>query len=140
MHWNPTYSYASLPPDLKDPPSYYITLTTPVTPPDKGLARFKNVHIWNIKATGAKRAFDVSAYPAAPLEDFKIDHLNIEAQTAGTIANANNWTLTDNTISKPPTAARKVTLTQSTGEPNSPKDVPFGEPKESRNPVKPLNL
>jgi len=127
MNWNPTYSYATLPPDLKDPPSYYITLTTPVTPPDKGLAHFHNVHIWNIKATGAKRAFDVSAYPAAPLEDFKIDHLNIEAQAAGTIANAKNWTLTDNTIQT--ADGSKVTLTQSTGEPNNPKDVPFGEPK-----------
>ncbi|RSL15160.1 glycosyl hydrolase family 28 [Edaphobacter aggregans] len=127
MNWNPTYSYATLPPDLKDPPPYYITLTTPVTPPEKGLAHFHNVHIWNIKATGAKRAFDVSAYPAAPLENFKIDHLNIEAQTAGTIANAKNWTLTDNTIQT--ADGSKVTLTQSTREPDNPKDVPFGEPK-----------
>ena len=127
MNWNPTYSYATLPPDLKDPPPYYITLTTPVTPPDKGLAHFHNVHIWNVKATGAKRAFDVSAYPAAPLEDFHLDHLNIEAQTAGTIANAKNWTLSDNTIQT--ADGSKVTLTQSTGEPDNPKDVPFGEPK-----------
>jgi polygalacturonase len=126
MNWNPTYSYATLPPDLKDPPPYYITLTTPVTPPDKGLAHFKNIHIWNIKATGAKRAFDVSAYPAAPLENFHLDHLNIEAQTAGTIANAKNWTLTDSTIQT--ADGSKVTLTQSTAEPNS-KDTPYGEPK-----------
>jgi polygalacturonase len=127
MNWNPTYSYARLPPDLKDPPSYYITLTTPVTPPDKGLARFHNVHIWNIKATGAKRAFDVSAYPTAPLEDFHLDHLNIEAQTAGTITNAKNWTLTDNTIQT--SDGSKVTLIQSTGRSDNPEDIPFGEPK-----------
>jgi polygalacturonase len=126
MNWNPTYSYATLPPDLKDPPPYYLILTTKV-PEVQGLAHFHNIHIWNIKATGAKRAFDVSAYANAPLEDFRLDHLNIEAQTAGTIANAKNWTLTSNTIQT--VDGSKVTLTQSTSEPNNPKDVPFGEPK-----------
>jgi polygalacturonase len=97
MNWNPSYSYATLPPDLKDPPLYYITLTTHV-PDAQGLPHFSDVHIWNIKATGARRAFDVSAYPNATLDNFRIDHLNIQAATAGTIANTKNWTLTDNTI------------------------------------------
>jgi polygalacturonase len=98
MNWNPSYSYATLPPDIKNPPTYWVTLTTPVTPEEKGLPHFSNVHIWNIKATGAKQAFNVSAYPNAPLVDFRLDHLNIEAQTAGTITDTKNWTLTDNTI------------------------------------------
>jgi polygalacturonase len=123
MNWNPTYSYATLPAgtDPKTVPPYYITLTTPVTPPEKGLPHFSDVHIWNIKATGAKQAFNVAAYPNAPLVDFKLDHLNIEAQTAGTIANAKNWTMTDNTIKT--TDSSKVTFPSSTGEANS-KDVP----------------
>ncbi len=125
MNWNPSYSYATLPPDLKDPPPYYITLTTKVSE-DKGLPHFSDVHIWNIKATGAKKAFDVAAYPNAPLVDFKIDHLNIEAATAGTIANAKNWTMTDNTIKTGD--GSKVTFTDSIGEAN-PQDVPYGEPK-----------
>jgi len=125
MNWNPTYSYATLPPDLKNPPPYYITLTTKV-PEDKGLPHFSDVHIWNIKATGAKQAFNVAAYPNATLDNFRLDHLNIEAATAGTIANAKNWTLTDNTIKTADYS--KVTFTNSTGEANS-KDVPFGEPK-----------
>jgi polygalacturonase len=126
MNWNPTYSYATLPPDVKNPPPYYITLTTPVTPPDKGLPHFSDVHIWNIKATGAKQAFNVAAYPNATLDNFRIDHLNIEAATAGPIANAKNWTMTDNTIKT--ADGSKVTFTSSTGEAN-PKDVPYGEPK-----------
>ena len=125
MNWNPNYSYATLPPDLKNPPPYYITLTTKV-PEEKGLPHFSDVHIWNIRATGAKQAFNVAAYPDAPLVDFKLDHLKIEAQTAGTIANAKNWTMTDNTIKT--ADASKVTFTNSTGEAN-PKDVPYGEPK-----------
>ena len=126
MNWNPSYSYATLPPDIKNPPPYYITLTTPVVPSDKGLPHFSDVHIWNVKATGAKQAFNVSAYPNAPLTDFKLDHLNIEAQTAGTIADAINWTMTDNTIKT--TDGTQPTFTNSKGEAN-PKDVPYGEPR-----------
>src|SRR5205823_12820392 len=117
------HSYATLTPDLKQPPPYYTSLTTNV-PEEKGPPHFPDVHIWNIKATGAKQAFNVAAYPDAPLVDFKLDHLNIEAQTAGTIAYAKNWTMTDNTIKTADNS--KVTFTNSTGEAN-PKDVPYGE-------------
>jgi polygalacturonase len=127
MNWNPTYSYATLPAgtDPKTVPPYYITITTPVTPPEKGLPHFSDVHIWNIKATAAKQAFNVAAYPNATLDDFRIDHLNIEAATAGTIANAKDWAMTDNTIQT--TDGSKVTFTDSNV--TDPKDVPYGEPK-----------
>ena len=124
MNWNPSYSYATLPPDLKDPPPYYITLTTRV-PEAKGLPHFSDVHIWNIKATGARQAFNVSAYPNATLDNFRLDHLDIQAQTAGSIANAKNWTMTDNRIQT--ADGTKVTFTDSTVD-NS-KDIPYGEPK-----------
>jgi polygalacturonase len=97
MNWNPSYSYATLPAGLRDVPPYWIVLTTRV-PDEKGLPHFSGVHIWNIKSTGAKTAFNVSAYPNATLDNFRIDHLDIEAATAGTIANARNWSLADNDI------------------------------------------
>jgi polygalacturonase len=125
MNWNPNYSYATLPPDLKNPPPYYITLTTKV-PEDQGLPHFSDVKIWLIHATGAKQAFNVSAYPNATLDNFRIFFLTIEAATAGTIANAKNWSMIDNTIKT--ADGSKVTFTNSTGEAN-PKDVPYGEPK-----------
>jgi polygalacturonase len=125
MNWNPSYSYATLPADIKDPPPYYITLTTKV-PDSQGLPHFSDVHIWNIKATGAKQAFNVSAYPNATLNNFHLDHLNIEAATAGTIANSRNWTFTDSTIQT--TDKSKVTFTDSTGAVTT-KDIPYGEPK-----------
>jgi polygalacturonase len=92
MNWNPSYSYATIPPGLTDVPSYYKVLSTPV-PPGQGLAHFHNVHIWNVQATGAKRGFDVSATPEAPLTDFVLDHIAIAAQSAGSVADARNWTL-----------------------------------------------
>lgn len=123
MNWNPSYSYAKMPADIKDPPPYYVTLTTPV-PTDKGLPHFSDVHIWNIKATGARQAFNVSAYPNAPLVNFRLDHLDIQAKTAGTIANAKNWTMTDNKIQT--ADGSKVTFTDSTTNDTT---IPYGEPK-----------
>jgi polygalacturonase len=125
MNWNPSYSYATLPPDLKDPPPYYITLTTKV-PEDNGLPHFSDVHIWNIKAVGAKQAFNVAAYPNATLDNFRIDHLKIEAATAGTISNAKDWAITATTITT--ADGSKVTITDSTDVDT--KDVSYSsEPK-----------
>jgi polygalacturonase len=124
MNWNPNYSYAIIPPGMKDVPPYWTALTTHVSE-EKGLPHFSGVHIWNIKATDAKTAFMVNAYPNAPLEDFRLDYLDIEAATAGTIANARNWTLTDNKIQT--TDGSKPAFTDSNAQ-NS-RDVPFGEPK-----------
>jgi polygalacturonase len=124
MNWNPSFSYATLPEGLKDIPSYWVTLTTQV-PEEQGLPHFRDVHIWNIKATGAKSAFNVAAYPNATLDDFRLDHLDIEAGTAGTIANARNWKITNSQIKTPD--GSKPVFTDSTFR--DPKDVPYGEPK-----------
>jgi polygalacturonase len=94
MNWNPSYSYATIPAGLTDYPAYYKTLTTPV-PDDKGRAHVSNVHLWNIKATNAKTAFEVDAYPQLPLEHFKLEHIDIAASTAGHIADASEWKFSD---------------------------------------------
>jgi polygalacturonase len=124
MNWNPSYSYATLPPGVKDIPPYWVVLTTKVDE-QTGLPHFSDVHIWNIKATGARRAFDVSAYPNATLDDFIIDHLDIEAATAGTVANAKNWKLSENQIKT--ADGSKVVFTDAVGINSS--DIPYGEPK-----------
>jgi polygalacturonase len=124
MNWNPSYSYATLPAGSKNVPAYWITLTTRV-PEQQGLPHFSDVHIWNIKATGATQAFNVSAYPNATLNNFKLDHLDIEAKTAGSIANAKNWRLSDNRIKT--ADGSQVTFT-SAATPLG-KDVPYGEPR-----------
>jgi len=124
MNWNPSFSYATLPRGVKDIPSYWVTLTTGV-PEERGLPHFSDVHIWNIKATGAKSAFNVAAYPNATLDNFHLDHLDIEAATAGTIANSKNWSITDSNIKT--ADGSKPVFTESTW--NDPKDIPYGEPK-----------
>ncbi len=124
MNWNPSYSYAKIPAGMTDAPPYYKVLATPV-PEAEGLPHFRNVHIWNVKATGAREAFNVSAYPSAPLEDFRLDHLDIEAATAGTIADAKNWRMVDNKIVT--ADGSQVKFTDMTTA--DPKDAPLGEPK-----------
>lgn len=124
LNWDPSYSYATLPAGMHNIPPYWVTLTTKV-PEAQGLPHFSDVHIWNIKATGARTAFSVSAYPNATLDNFRLDHLNIEAATAGTIADARNWTITDSTI-KTGDGSKPVFTDSSV---NDPDDVPYGEPK-----------
>jgi polygalacturonase len=109
MDWNPNYSNTSLPAgtDPKTVPDYWVKLTTPV-PLEQGLPHFSDVHIWNIKATGARRAFSVSAYANAPLINFRFDHLDIQAATAGSIANAKDWTFSDIKLTTTDNSAVKV--------------------------------
>jgi len=110
MNWNPSYSYATLPAgmNIKDAPPYWVPLTTPVSDA-QGRPHFSGVHIWNIKATGATRAFSVEAYPDAPLIDFKFDHLDIQAASAGTIADAKDWAFSDIKLTTADNSAVKVT-------------------------------
>ncbi len=93
-NWNPSYSTAVIPPAEKDYPDYWRVLSTPV-PAAQGIPHFHDVHIWNIKATGAKTAFEVAAFPQAPLERFTLDHFEVQAATAGKIEDAKDWKLAD---------------------------------------------
>ncbi len=90
MNWNPSYSYAQIPPGITDIPSYWKILATPV-PEEQGIAHFHDVRIWNIKATGAKTAFEVDGYKQAPLARFQLDNLDIQAKTGGHINDAKDW-------------------------------------------------
>jgi polygalacturonase len=132
MNWNPSYSYADLPPgaDRKTVPPYWIPLTTPV-PEVQGLPHFSDVHIWNIKATGARRAFGVSAYPNAPLTNFRFDHIDIQAASAGSIADAKDWTFTD--VKLTVKDGSKVALTDDTNITGLP------DPTTSPEPAKPTD-
>ncbi len=91
MNWNPSYSYATIPDGMTDYPAYWKILATPV-PEAEGRANFHDVKIWNVKATGAKTAFEVSAYPQVRLSHFHFKHLQIEATTAGHIYDVQDWT------------------------------------------------
>ncbi|USX11647.1 glycosyl hydrolase family 28 protein [Oxalobacteraceae bacterium OTU3CAMAD1] len=94
MNWNPSYSYAEIPKEIKDYPAYWKVLATPV-PREKGIAHFHDVRIWNIKATGATTAFEVDGYKEVPLDRFSLANLDIEAEKGGHIYDAKGWQFTD---------------------------------------------
>jgi hypothetical protein len=94
MNWNPSYSYAKIPDEIKDYPPYWKVLATPV-PRDKGMAHFHDVKISNIKSTGATTAFEVSGYAEAPLDRFTFENIDIEAKQGGFIFDASNWQFKD---------------------------------------------
>ena len=97
MNWNPTYSYGRLPEGVTDVPDYWKALTQPV-PIEKGRPHFRNIRIAAMKAIGARRAFAVNAYEDAPLETFQFNNIAIDAQTAGSIQNADNWSFSNTRI------------------------------------------
>lgn len=94
FNWNPSYSYAKMPEDVKNPPAYWRVLTEPV-PPEKGLPHLRNVRITNVKATGVRQAFSVASYKDSPLQDFQFKDVAIEARSAGSIRNAEGWSFTN---------------------------------------------
>jgi hypothetical protein len=94
MNWNPSYSYARIPAEVTEIPPYWKVLATPV-PKAQGMAHFHDVRIWNIKATGATTAFEVDGFKEAPLERFRLEHLDIQARNGGHIYDAKDWSFSD---------------------------------------------
>lgn len=128
MNWNPSYSYARIPDDVKDVPAYWKVLATPV-PKEKGMARFHDVRIWNIKATGATTAFEVDGFKEAPLERFRLEHLDIQARNGGHIYDAKDWAFSDVKL----TLEKPVALEIGTGVSGLPAEttvVKAAQPKE----------
>jgi polygalacturonase len=89
FNWNPSYSYAKIPQDMTGP-DYWQVLAAEV-PRDKGIPHLRNVRISNFKATGVQEAFSVASYPDSLLQNVTFQNLEIQAQRAGQIANAENW-------------------------------------------------
>ncbi len=103
LNWNPSYSYATLPPgiDTNHVPAHWLALLQKVEPPARGLPEFRNVVISNLTATAAARAIYVNAYAEKPMHDVRLEALRIEAKKAGTISHAENWTMKDVVLTTP---------------------------------------
>jgi len=94
MNWNPSYSYAQIPADVKEVPPVWRVLATRV-PPEQGRARFHDVTLANIRATGATRAFEVDGYREAPLRLFRLSNLDIQAKEGGWLYDIEDWRFDD---------------------------------------------
>jgi polygalacturonase len=93
MNWNPSYSYATIPPGSTHYPPYWTVLATPVAE-GQGRAHFHDVRISRIRGT-AKTAFEVAGYPSLPLDQFTLSDFDLQTQTAGHIADARDWSFSN---------------------------------------------
>jgi hypothetical protein len=95
LDWNPKYSYTTIPPGMKDVPSYWKTLATPVEPPERGYAEFRDITIASVTATGARRILTAAGLSDKPLGAVRWEDVSAQGQEAGEIRYARDWTMKD---------------------------------------------
>ena len=93
LNWNPSYSYATIPKDVKNVPPHWIVMNTPITPPERGLCEFRNITIEDVEAVGALQIFTASGLPSKPIINVKWVNVTARGATAGSIEYARNWTM-----------------------------------------------
>jgi polygalacturonase len=93
LNWNPGYSYASIPKDVKTVPANWAVLATPVTPPERGLCEFRNITIENVDITGARRIFTANGLPDKPIVNVRWINVSAQGRMAGTINYARDWSM-----------------------------------------------
>ncbi|MBZ9630080.1 glycoside hydrolase family 28 protein [Salegentibacter sp. LM13S] len=100
MNWNPSYSYTKLPEgyDIDSVPERWQTLLKKVEPKSKGIPTFKNIYLSNIDVKGVQRAINVNGLEESYIDNFYLNNVSIQAETAGHISYSRNWNLEDVTI------------------------------------------
>ncbi len=93
LNWNPSYSYATIPADVKDIPPYWRVLSTPVLPPERGFCEFRNIRVEDVDVVGARRIFSAAGMPEKPLTNIRFANITASGKEAGTIESARDWTM-----------------------------------------------
>jgi hypothetical protein len=117
LDWNPSYSYATIPKDSTNPPAHWRVLATPVTPPERGLAEFRDITIEDVTVVGARRVFAASGLPTKPLRDVRWRRVRASGEDAGTIEHARGWTMDDVRLATPSGAPVKLVDVETAGVP-----------------------
>jgi polygalacturonase len=94
MNWNPSYSYSKLPQGYTEEtlPVHWKVMLTKVEPEQKGIPHFKDIFVSNVKVNHAKRGISATGLDRSSLDNFKFANVTINADSAGEISYANNWT------------------------------------------------
>ena len=100
-NWNPTYSYSTLPAgyDINTLPVHWKKMLTKVEPVERGMPKIQNINLYNIKATGAKKAINAIGLKESVLTQFNFKNILIEGQSAGNIDFGAEWKF-DNVVIK----------------------------------------
>jgi polygalacturonase len=94
MNWNPSYSYSKLPQGYTEEtlPVHWKVMLTKVEPEEKGIPHFKDIFVSNVKVNHAKRGISATGLDRSSLDNFNFANVTINADSAGEISYANNWT------------------------------------------------
>jgi len=95
LNWNPSYSYATIPKDIKNIPRHWVVLNTPVMPPERGFCEFRNITIEDVEITGARQVFSATGLPEKLIRNVKWINVTAQGETAGVIEYARDWTMTN---------------------------------------------
>src|SRR4029453_1200711 len=71
LNWNPSYSYAKIPKEVKDIPPHWIVMNRPVGPAERGVCEFRNIKIENVEVVGALRIFSASGLPEKTIRNVR---------------------------------------------------------------------
>jgi polygalacturonase len=94
MNWNPSYSYSTLPKgyNYDSIPAHWKTMLHKVEPEEKGIPKFKDVYVSNIKVKQAKKAISANGLAQSSLINFNFSDVTIKADGAGEVNYAQGWT------------------------------------------------
>lgn len=92
LNWHPSYSTSKLPEGYDETtiPQHWKTMLLPVSK-EEGTPHFRNIHLKNVTATGAKTCISAVGIEDSKLEHFTFDNVSIEGERAGTIVLAEKW-------------------------------------------------
>lgn len=101
-NWNPSYSYSELPKGYNQDsiPVHWKKMLEKV-PAAQGIPVFKNIFVYNLVASGARRAISVSGMPESIVDGFYLSNVAIEARSAGSINFSKGWRFKNVAISAP---------------------------------------
>ncbi|HEX8293513.1 MAG TPA: glycosyl hydrolase family 28 protein [Pyrinomonadaceae bacterium] len=91
LNWNPSYSYATIPKEITNPPPHWVVMNTPVLPAERGYCEFRNIRVENVEVVGAKRVFTASGLPEKPIVGVTFVNVTAEGDEAGFVEHARDW-------------------------------------------------
>jgi polygalacturonase len=115
LNWNPSYSYATIPKEVTNAPPHWIALSTPVTPPERGLCEFRNITIADVEITNARRIFSASGLPDKPIVNVSFANVTAQGLDAGSIEYARNWRMENVRLATKDGAPVKISNSENVG-------------------------
>ncbi|MDW7692937.1 glycoside hydrolase family 28 protein [Flammeovirgaceae bacterium SG7u.111] len=111
MNWNPAYSYSTLPEGFNydSIPVHWKVMLEKVEPAGKGIPKFQNIYMENINVTNAETALSASGLENSTIDGFQFKNIAIEAQKAGKVDFAKNWTFENVKLMAKDSSTLKVT-------------------------------